>query len=59
LPGLPARPGRFEGGKIYLYVPTAPANFAVRAKLPAIRRRLAALPGAPAKLDVRLEIRAC
>lgn len=53
---LPIRPGRYEGGKIFLYVANAPTSFLMRPKLPQIRRRLAELPGAPARLDVRLEI---
>lgn len=57
-PGLPVRPGRYEDGKIFLYVRNAPTNFAMRAKLPMIKRTLAAQPGAPKKLDLRLEIRA-
>lgn len=57
-PGLPARPGRYEDGKIFLYVKNAPTNFALRPKLPAIKRALAALPGAPKRLDLRLEIHA-
>lgn len=56
-PGLAARPGRYEDGKIFLYVKSAPANFAIRPKLPAIRRRLAELPGAPTRIELRLEIR--
>lgn len=56
-PGLPIRPGRYENGTIYLYVRNAPTNFAMRAKLPAVKRTLAALPGAPKRLDVKLEIR--
>lgn len=56
-PDLAARPGRYEDGKIFLYVKSAPANYAMRAKLPQIRRVLAALEGAPAKIDLRLEIR--
>jgi hypothetical protein len=57
-PGLAARPGRYEDGKIFLYVASASANFAVRPRLKTIARRLAALPGAPARIDLRLEIRA-
>ena len=57
-PDLPARPGRYEDGKIFLYVKNAPTNFALRPKLPAIKRALAALPGAPKRLDLRLEIHA-
>lgn len=57
-PDLPARPGRYEDGKIFLYVKNAPTNFALRPRLPAIRRTLAAQPGAPKKIDLRLEIHA-
>ena len=57
-PNLPVRPGRYEDGKIFLYVKNAPTNFAMRGKLPLIRRTLAALPDAPKKLDLRLEIHA-
>ena len=57
-PNQPARPGRYEDGKIFLYVKNAPTNFALRPKLPAIKRALAALPGAPKRLDLRLEIHA-
>ncbi len=57
-PGLPARPGRYENGTIWLYVRHAPLSFALRPKLPAIKRKLAALDGAPKKFDLRLEIRA-
>ena len=56
-PGLAARPGRYEAGTIFLYVRSAPANFAIRPKLPAIKRRLAELPGAPRQFAVKLEIR--
>ena len=56
-PGLAARPGRVDGGRIVLYVKSAPALFATRPKLAAVRRTLAALPGAPKRLDLLLEIR--
>jgi len=55
-PNLPIWPGRYEGGKIWLYVRTAPTLFAMRSKLPMIKRTLATLPGAPKKLELRLEI---
>ncbi len=55
-PGMPARPGRYEDGKIFLYVPNAPLLFSMRPKLTEIRRRLLALPNAPKKIDLRLEI---
>ena len=57
-PGLAAKPGRYEDGKIFLYVKSAPASFGVRPKLRAIAARLAKLPGAPAKINLRLEIHA-
>lgn len=57
-PGSPARPGRSDGGRIVLYVRSAPALFAFRPRLPAVKRALASLPGAPERLDVRLEIHA-
>ncbi|MCR5752406.1 MAG: DUF721 domain-containing protein [Kiritimatiellae bacterium] len=56
-PGLRARPGRYEDGVVYVYVQSAPQLFAVRPRLRSIKAKLAALPGAPAKLDVRLEVR--
>ncbi len=57
-PDLPAWPGRYEDGKIYIYVRNAPTSYVVRPKLRAIARRLSALPGSPKKLDLRLEIHA-
>lgn len=56
-PDLPIKPGRYEGGDIYLYVRSAPASFALRPKLPMIKRRLAELPGAPKRINLKLEIR--
>lgn len=55
-PGSPARPGRFEDGKIFLYVRSASVLFAFRPKLAAVRRRLAELPDAPKRLELALEI---
>lgn len=54
--GLAMRPGRFADGKIILYVKSAPALFAMRAKLPALKRTLATLPNAPKRIELRLEI---
>ncbi len=54
-PDLPARPGRYEDGKIFIYVKNAPTAFLVRPRLKAIATRLKMLPGAPAKIDLRLE----
>lgn len=56
-PNCPARPGRYEDGRIFLYVRSAPALFSFRPKLPAVKRRLAELPGAPKRIDLILEIR--
>lgn len=56
-PNCPARPGRYEDGKIILYVRSAPALFSFRPRLPAVKRALAALPGAPGRLVLILEIR--
>jgi len=55
-PDLPMWPGRYEDGKIWLYVRTAPALFAMRPKLPLVKRTLQSLPNAPKKLELRLEI---
>lgn len=55
-PGLPARPGRYEDGKIYVYVKNAATSFMVRPKLRSIAERLSRLPGAPKRVDLRLEI---
>lgn len=57
-PNLPVRPGRYEGGVIFLYVRSAPMLFAMRSKLTMIKAKLKELPGAPAKLTVKLEARA-
>ena len=57
-PDQPARPGRYEDGKIFLYVKNAPTLFLMRPRLPMIRRKLAALPGAPKKIDLKLEAHA-
>lgn len=54
-PDLPARPGRYEDGKIFIYVRNAPTAFLVRPRLRVIAAKLAALPGAPKKIDLRLE----
>lgn len=57
-PNLPVRPGRYEGGIIFLYVRTAPLLFAMRSKLASIKAKLKTLPGAPKRLEIRLEARA-
>jgi hypothetical protein len=62
-PDLAARPGKWvagpterAGGKLFLHVKSAPALFAMRPKLPSIRKKLCALPGAPARFTLHLEI---
>lgn len=55
-PDIPARPGKFEDGILFLYVNNAATNFMVRPMLPAIRKKIEALPGAPKKINMRLEI---
>ena len=56
-PGLPARPGRFSEGRVILYVKSASLNFALRPKLAHVKKVLSELPGAPKRLNVRVEIR--
>ena len=55
-PDLPAKPGRYEDGKIFIYVKNAPTSFVVRPRLRAIAARLARLAGAPKRIDLKLEI---
>ena len=55
-PDIPARPGRHERGRIYLYVRSAPASYMVRPRLREIAAKLALVPGAPKKIDLRLEV---
>ena len=57
-PRLPIRPGSFDDGKIVLYVKNAHTSFAMRPQLPRIKRVLSALPNAPKRIDLRLEIHA-
>ncbi len=55
-PNCPARPGRWDDGKLYLYVRSAPALFAFRPRLAAVKRTLSSIPGAPKRLNILLEI---
>lgn len=57
-PDLPVHPGRYEAGVIYVYVKNAPTSFVVRPKLRAVKAKLLALPGAPKRIDLKLEIHA-
>lgn len=56
-PGLRARPGRIDGGTVYVYVGSAPQLYSMRPKMRSIKAKLSALPGAPKKLELRLEVR--
>ena len=55
-PTLLAKPDRYEDGKIVIRVRSAPMLYAVRPKLRMVKAKLAELPGAPKKIDLRLEI---
>ena len=55
-PNMPAHPGRYEDGNIVLYVKNPPTLYMMRMKLGVIRKALAALPGAPRVINLRLEV---
>ena len=55
-PDQPARPGAWHDGWVVLYVNKSTTLYLMRPRLAMIRRRLAALPGAPRTVNVRLEI---
>ena len=59
-PDIPARPGRYQDGRLFLYVRTAGRLFALRPKLPKIKKALlplrAADPNAPKRFTLHLEI---
>jgi hypothetical protein len=60
-PDLRARPGKWvasasgNGGKVFIYVASAAALFALRPKLPAMKKVLAKLASAPAKFTLHIE----
>ena len=56
-PELPARPGEWRDGKVVLFVKSSGQLFALRPRVAAIKRELAALPGAPKRFSVVLQIR--
>ena len=55
-PTEPCRPGASRAGVIVLYVDKFTTLYLVRSRLNAIRKRLAALPGAPRRVELRVEI---
>lgn len=57
-PDVPARPGRYRDGRLFLYVGTSGLLFSLRPRLAKIKKRLLALPGAPAarRLSLHLEV---
>ena len=55
-PNLMAKPERYENGKIVIRVRSAPMLYAVRPKLRMIKAKLAELPDAPKRIELRLEI---
>ena len=55
-PKLKVKPGRYEDGLIFLYVPTSGQLFATRPRLKMIAKKLSTLPKAPKKIELRLEI---
>ena len=59
-PDLPAYPGRYQDGHLFLYVRTSGQLFALRPKLPKIKKALLPLraenPDAAKRLSVHLEI---
>ena len=59
-PDLPARPGRYQDGHLFIYVRTAGQLFALRPKLPKIKKALmpltAGVPNAPKRFTLHLEI---
>lgn len=58
-PNIRARPSRFENNTLYLAVPNAATSFVIRPKLATMKRIIAALPGAPARFAIKLEVRGC
>ena len=55
-PDCVAKPGRWQDGRLFLYVRTSGQLFGMRSKLPKIKKALAALPEAPKRFVVNLEI---
>ena len=57
-PDFPGRPGRFQDNRLFLYVRTSAQVFSLRTRLPKVKKLVAALPGAPKRFTVHLEVHA-
>ena len=57
-PDFPGRPDRFQDNRLFLYVRTSAQVFSLRARLPKVKKLVAALPGAPKRFTVHLEVHA-
>ena len=62
-PDINAQPGKWvsgptpkSGGRLFLHVVSAPALFALRPKLPLIKKKLSTLASAPVRFTLHLEI---
>lgn len=55
-PDFPARPGRFQDGRLFLYVRSSSQVFSLRPRLPKVRKALMGLAGAPKRFTVHLEV---
>ena len=62
-PDLSAKPGKWvdgggstKAGKLFLHVRSAAASFALRPRLPAIKKKLATLASAPSRFSLHVEI---
>ena len=51
-----AKPGRWQDGRLFLYVRTSGQLFGMRSKLSKVKKALVALPTAPKRFSVNLEI---
>ncbi len=55
-PDCVAKPGRWQDGKLFLYVRTSGQLFGLRSKLPKMKKTLTTLATAPKRFTVHLEI---
>ena len=55
-PDCIAKPGRWQDGRLFLYVRTSGQLFGMRTKLPKMKKLIATLPTAPKRFSLNLEI---